>query len=410
MKKAIKTSAVLLSIIAMILLAVSISSASSLPDKFWVIEGDKLVITRDIPISVSLKNVGDDPGAKAVSTVGNSYTVDLKVLGLFPVKEARVEVVKENMAIPCGTTFGIKMYTEGVVIVGTSAIDTETGTQNPSKDAGIKEGDVIIKINGRDVSANEDVAGIFEASGGAEQLVEIKRKNETKTVKLVPAKSKIDGKYKGGLWVRDSSAGIGTMTFYEPQSGVFAGLGHGICDVDTGEIMPLMSGEIVPVSITGILRGENGAPGEIKGYFKQEISIGQLKINNETGVFGIASSPPVKGDAMPIAMKQQVKTGKAQIITTLADNKTSLYDIDIEKVNYNENNPTRNMVIKITDADLKKQTGGIIQGMSGSPIIQNGRIVGAVTHVFINDSERGYAIFAENMLKSAVEVPLKKAG
>ena len=406
MRKTIKVFAVICTVFSVLLLTVSFSSASNLPDKFWVIEGEQLIINRDVPISVFQKNIGNDK-AVPVSIAGQSYKANLKMLGIFPIKEVNVEIVKQNMVVPCGTSFGIKMYTQGVVIVGTSLVDGI----NPSKNAGIKEGDIILSIDKKMVNSNEDVANIIEQSAGKALTLSMKRKNESFETELIPILSKTDQIYKAGIWVRDSSAGIGTMTFYDPQSGAFGGLGHGICDVDTGEIMPLMSGEIVPVTITGIVKGADGAPGEIKGYFRQEISIGTLLLNNETGVFGKISTAPVKNiEALPVAMKQQVKTGYAQIITTLTENKVEYFDIEIEKVNYNENSPTRNMIIKITDKKLLDQTGGIIQGMSGSPIIQNGNIVGAVTHVFINDSKRGYGIFAENMLKSAKSAELKKVG
>jgi len=399
MRRAIRGFTVLLSVVSVIILAISFVSAGNLPDKFWVVEGETLVLKRELPISIQYVNAGQDTNTRQVSAVGTNYSVNLKVLGIFPVKQARVEVVKQRMVVPCGTAFGIKMYTEGVVVVGTASIDSDNGTKNPSAEAQIKEGDILLRINGKEVSSNEDVAKIIEESGGTPLSIKGKRKDKPFEATLTPVKSRSDGQYKAGLWVRDSSAGIGTLTFYEPGSGAFAGLGHGICDVDTGELLPLESGEIVPVAITGIVKGADGAPGELKGYFKAELSMGRITLNNETGVFGQMSSQPAKGEALPVAMKQQVKAGSAQIITTLGD-KAETYDIEIEKVNYNMATPTRNMVIKITDARLLEKTGGIIQGMSGSPILQNGMVVGAVTHVFVNDSEKGYGIFAENMLAS----------
>lgn len=206
--------------------------------------------------------------------------------------------------------------------------------------------------------------------------------------------------YKLGLWVRDSSAGIGTMTFYDPTTQVFGGLGHAITDVDTGEILPLGSGEIVSVDIEGAVKGQGGQPGELRGSFHTYDTIGSLEENRETGVFGVLTTPPEGGLLLPVALRQEVHTGPAQIYTTIDGRTPQLFDIEIERVNLTDANPTRNMVIRITDPELLTATGGIVQGQSGSPIVQDGRLVGAVTHVFINDPSRGYGIFAENMIET----------
>ncbi|MDF2567582.1 MAG: stage sporulation protein, partial [Oscillospiraceae bacterium] len=219
-----------------------------------------------------------------------------------------------------------------------------------------------------------------------------------------------DNTFKIGLWVRDSSAGIGTVTFYNPENSVFGGLGHAVCDVDTGQVMPIMSGEVVDVNINGVTRGSSGSPGELKGSFSSNKDSGSIAVNNETGVFGVLYQNPSNHSAIPIAMKQEVKTGKATIFTTVSGNTPQEYKINIEKVNLNDNSMTKNMVIKITDPELLQKTGGIVQGMSGSPIMQNGVLVGAVTHVFINDPTKGYGIFIENMYNhsKAVKTYYKK--
>ena len=205
------------------------------------------------------------------------------------------------------------------------------------------------------------------------------------------------------MWVRDSSAGIGTLTFYSPSSQVFAGLGHPVCDVDTGETLPLSSGEIVPAKIYSVNRGVSGTPGELRGGFEKG-TLGNLTVNGETGIYGTLSNLPTLNDPVPVAMKQQVKSGSAQVLTTIDGTTPKLYDIRIDQVRYNDSSPTRNMVIVITDQELLDKTGGIVQGMSGSPILQDGKLIGAVTHVFVNDPTKGFAIFAENMLKTAETV------
>ena len=304
--------------------------------------------------------------------------------------------------MPSGAAFGIKLYTDGVIIVGMSDLNSESaGINNPAYKAGIRVGDIILDLNGTKVSSNEDVASVVEKSEGKPIVAVIKRKNLSFTVKFTPQKSISDGVYKAGIWVRDSTAGIGTMTFFDPETGVFAGLGHGICDADTGEILPLMSGDVVGVTINGYVKGQKGTPGEVKGLFASDNVIGSLFSNCETGIYGKLNTLPQNTKAIPIAMCQQIKEGPAKIYCTLNGTSISSYDIVIEKVNYNDKIETKNMIVKVTDKKLLEMTGGIIQGMSGSPIEQDGKLVGAVTHVFINDPTRGYGIFIENMLKNS---------
>jgi stage IV sporulation protein B len=281
-----------------------------------------------------------------------------------------------------------------------SDIAVSGGSKNPAKDAGIKIGDVITSVDGYPVKSNSEMAAAIEKSTSDTLSVEGIRDGRTFTVTINPATAKSDGRRKIGLWVRDSSAGIGTMTYYDPALQIAAGLGHGICDVDTGEIMPCGSGEIVTANIYDIVKGTSGSPGELRGRFNTYVSLGEIIINDETGVFAY-SGKKFSGETMRIAMRQEVQAGYAQIYTTIDGNGPRYYDCEIQNVRYSDESPTKNMVIKITDSELLEKTGGIVQGMSGSPIIQNGLLVGAVTHVFVNDSSCGYAIFAENMESTA---------
>jgi len=226
-----------------------------------------------------------------------------------------------------------------------------------------------------------------------------------------PVQSAVDGKYKVGIWVRDSSAGIGTLTFFEKKTGIFAGLGHAVCDVDTGEIMPLAGGEAVEADIKGSYRGESGAPGELCGVFKNAV-IGTLLLNNDTGVYGQVSALRYENKQLPVAMSYEISTGSAQIIAEVNGDGEKYYDVEITKIYPNSDSHQKNMVIRVTDAELKKETGGIVQGMSGSPIIQDGMLVGAVTHVFVNNPEQGYAVFAQAMIDTVQELSgegMKKA-
>ena len=382
-----------------LLLGYIVTLSNSLPEQFSVVEGTDLYLNGAVEAGAPRTASGKAVEATSL-TAGSSYTAPLKLFGLFPVKDVAVKVVDLPVVVPCGTPFGIKIFTDGVLVVGMSDVDTANGPSNPARSAGIKAGDVILTINGKTVTTNEQVAEMVEQSGGKTMTFHIRRDNIAFDVKFVPAKSVNENRWKAGLWVRDSSAGIGTLTFYDPQSKTFGGLGHAVCDVDTGEILPLSTGEIVPARIFGVQKGVSGTPGELRGGFETG-TLGQLTVNSETGIFGSLTNLPSAVQTVPVCMKQQVKTGAAQILTTIDGTKPEWFDIRIDQVHYNDSSPTRNMVIVITDEELLEKTGGIVQGMSGSPILQDGKLVGAVTHVFVNDPTKGFAIFAENMLKTA---------
>ena len=378
--------------------------AQTLPDHFYVAQGESLALSTPLPIEESPSQL--EGTTQVYARAGTGYTTNLKLFGAVEIKEVDVQVVERELVVPSGAPFGIKMFTEGVVVVGLSDVDTGNGLINPAKEAGLKVGDIILEVDGQEVQFNEDISRIISQGNGEAAQVTAKRDDETFTVTVHPVKSATDGGYKAGIWVRDSSAGIGTMTYYDPQTMVFAGLGHAICDIDTGDIMPLSRGEIVDVCVTGVGKGYSGSPGEIKGTFQNDQQLGYLLVNNETGVFGRLTQNNLTGFAIPMALRQEVKTGPAQIYTTISGHKPQKYDIVIEKVNINDQSPTKNMIIQITDPELLEKTGGILQGMSGSPIIQDGKLVGAVTHVFVNDLCRGYGIFAENMQKTAKSVAI----
>lgn len=399
MRKAIHGFCILLTLGCGLLMAAVVRLAAELPEQFSVVEGSGLYLHGAVEVT-SQNTLSGQAIETASLRAGSTYTASLKLFGLFPVKDVAVKVVDLPVVVPCGTPFGIKMFTDGVLVVGMSDVDTASGPYNPARTAGMKEGDVIVTINRQTVSTTEQVAALVEQSGGKAMTFHIRRDNIAFDVKFVPAKSVNENRWKAGLWVRDSSAGIGTLTFYDPQTKTFGGLGHAVCDVDTGEILPLSSGEIVPARIYGVDKGVSGDPGELRGGFEAG-TLGELTVNGETGIYGALTHLPSPVQTVPVAMKQQVKTGSAQILTTIDGVKPKLYDIRIDQVRYNDSSPTRNMVILITDEELLNKTGGIVQGMSGSPILQDGKLVGAVTHVFVNDPTKGFAIFAENMLKTS---------
>lgn len=376
-------------------------AASLLPDTFYLMEGETLTIA-NLPFLSSKQKSGEVPAASA--QVGSSYNVELRLMGVLPVKTVRAEVSDRRKVTVCGTPFGIKMFSDGVMVVGFTDIYTGAGYKNPAKAAGLELGDYVISVNGQKVKSNEDLKAIVTESKGAALTVRYTRKGKTHTAKLIPAEDHLSGGFRTGMWVRDSSAGIGTLTFIDTATGVFGGLGHSVTDVDTGESLTLSSGEIVPVTLSGAVAGTPGVPGELRGSFSGGLPFGSIRQNGETGVYGILYSLSLGGTVMETAVMQEVKTGPAKVITTIDDRGPRAYDIEIERLAFNAEDPNKNMLIKVTDKELLAATGGIVQGMSGSPIIQNDRLVGAVTHVLVKDPTRGFGIFSENMLKTADSV------
>ena len=304
----------------------------------------------------------------------------------------------ETLVYLGGFPIGIKLYCDGVVVVDTQNVETSGAVLNPAQKAGILKGDIIKSIDGVKVTTNSEVSKIIEDSNGKELKMQILRNGEIKNVVFSSVYSTVSGGYKAGLWIRDSSAGIGTVTFYT-QDGEFASLGHAVCDVDTGELLPISSGETTDAKITGCYKGKSGAAGELCGILESK-STGKIIVNKSIGIYGVFNEVDTTKTLYPLCRKNEVKMGAAQIVTTVEEGKQEAFNIEIERIDY-ISGENKNLVIKVTDENLIGKTGGIIQGMSGSPIIQNGKLVGAVTHVFLNDPTGGYGIFAETMFEVA---------
>lgn len=325
---------------------------------------------------------------------------ELRFLGMLPLKRMEVAHYADIRLIPGGIPFGVKLYTEGVLVVGLEEVNSAGGPINPAADAGVRVKDVITHINGIPITGADSMSAQIEAAGGAPIRITYTRDGVPNTVTVTPVADVVDGRYKTGMWVRDSGAGIGTVTYIFPSTGEFGGLGHGICDSDTGELIPMQRGVVMDVNVNGVVRGEVGAPGELKGSFLS-FKRGALLRNTPCGVFGVFSSlPDCSAEALPIALRSEIKCGPAQIRCTLDESGPRYYGIEITSINKNTSG-SKSFVIHVTDPALLEKTGGIVQGMSGSPIIQDGRLVGAVTHVLINDPSRGYGIFIETMLDAA---------
>ena len=380
-----------------------------LPDRFTVSQGQEVCIGQLVQSSPV-----DEEGrtlAAVAAKAGEQYRVRLKLGGILPLKEATVSVTEESVVTVCGIPFGIKLYTDGVLVVELEDVTTGMGQVNPAAAAGVRVGDVIVAVNGEAVNTSESVATYISNSSGRPVTLRLRRDGVEFDAMLTPVRPTEGDGYRAGMWIRDSAAGVGTLTFYDSASGVFGGLGHAMCDVDTGGTMPLSSGEIVPARIFGIKKGKSGTPGELRGCFETG-TLGELLRNGSDGLYGQMTVFPLGGETMPVARRQQVHIGAAQIRCTLDGMTPRWFDVEIEQVRYSGLNKDRHMVVRITDTELLALSGGIVQGMSGSPIVQDGRLIGAITHVLVEDPARGYGVFAENMLetaKSVVEQQAKEA-
>ena len=394
LKKCIRIVSVICFFVSGVIMMLLVVGYVRIPDEMTITEYDEINVGKTY-VCQALVNYG----AEDVSPVETEYSTSVKLFNIFPIKSAKVKVSRRKYVVPGGNAFGIRLYTKGVMIIRIDGVTTQSGNVSPGKAAGLKEGDMIISVDGVDVYRNRELSAIFASSGGKTLKLEIERDSKKKEISFTPVLCSEDSTYKGGLWIRDSTAGIGTVTWYDRTNGIFAGLGHAVCDADTGEIMPLSGGDAVEAEIKGCYKGTNGSAGELCGVFSSG-SIGSLYINGETGVYGIMDSFDTDDKVVPVALRQEVKTGAAQIICTVDDTGAEYYNIEIRKI-FDGTDNQRNMVIKITDPVLLEKTGGIVQGMSGSPILQNGMLVGAVTHVFVDDPTEGYAIFAQNMTETA---------
>ena len=339
--------------------------------------------------------------AAASITEAPAERVTIKLFGLIPIKEAEIKRTEAPLLIPGGSPIGIKLLTDGVVVVSTQQV---AGGCNPAGDAGIEPGDCILTANGEILNSSNRLAEIIMGSHGEEINMTVRRDGREFTACVTPRFSEAEGTFKAGLWIKDSSAGVGTMTYIDPESGCFGALGHPISDADTQKILPLGSGEIVDVTITGCDKGAVGCPGELFGTFLSGLAAGNIRRNCDQGIFGSLTYIGGRAEAIPIAFKTEVETGPATILTTVSGSTPKEYTVEIDKISLSEAASTKNIIIRVTDPELLSITGGIVQGMSGSPIIQNGKIIGAVTHVFVSDPTMGYGIFIENMLEASVEL------
>lgn len=395
----------ILIIFVLLIIYVYICNICMLPNNIVLMQGELLNLNTVLGIelkSSETMQASSNLNKKIIEQTGK-MDLNLNLFNIFPVKDVTVNVIPKTTVIPVGKAIGMKMYTEGVLVVGMSEIEGEKPYQN----SGIEAGDSIVEIDNTKVDNTDDLIECVNNSRGKEVEIRYVSGEEEKVANITPVKTS-DNEYKLGLWVRDAAAGVGTLTFYEPSTKNFASLGHGINDVDTLELLNIANGELVTTDIIDIVKGTDGAPGEIRGSIDGGITLGNISKNTSFGVYGditnVAGLDLSKSKEMEVANRSEIKTGKAEILCELENGKTENYEIEIQKIFTENNENNKSMLIKVTDDRLIEKTGGIIQGMSGSPIIQNGKFIGAVTHVLVNDAKTGYAVFADLMIKQMREV------
>lgn len=401
MKKIVSISLILMILVIVYSYALAIMN---LPDTLIVFEGENLKINTIYGLNIQLKDKSYETMLTSSNIGETSFIKEGKTkltasLFKFNIKDIEVNVIDKTTVIPVGEVVGIKMYTKGVLVVGMAEIEGEkpySGTQ-------IQEGDIITNVNDEEVANTSDLIKSINKSNG--HVVEITYINngETKECNITPVQTK-DGEYKIGLWVRDSAAGIGTVTFYEPESKSFVALGHGITDIDTNELINISSGELVTTKILSIIKGESGTPGKIQGTIENQKNIGTIYRNTSLGIYGkVTQTSNLLVDyskTMEVAIRDEIRLGKAKILCDLEnDEGIQEYEIEIVRKFSNNNYDNKSMLIKVTDERLIEKTGGIVQGMSGSPIVQNGKFIGAVTHVIVNNPKEGYAVFGDMLIK-----------
>lgn len=378
-------------VLAAALLAAIAFSYMNIPDTLvlykgnaW--EGENINFSN---LDASIETVGE----AIVPTKTGEYRASLSIFGI-PYKAITLKVLEEKEVVLGGEAIGIRLYSDGLIVVGVGKINGDE--KSPAERAGIKTGDVITRINDEKVGSPEEFSQkIAEAQG--EVSLEIKRGSTVKSFEITPETSAYDGIKRVGLWVRDSTAGVGTLTYIDPEAGVYGALGHSVSDTDTGVRFEVLSGSIERCGIGGIVKGQRGSPGELQGVFYNNAEVlGDIGKNTTSGIFGKIKS--FDGDRVKVGLKGEIECGKAYIRTSLDGENVEEYEIEILKVSSNAKNPSKGLTIAVTDERLLEKTGGIVQGMSGSPIIQNGKFIGAVTHVLVNDPRKGYGVLAETML------------
>lgn len=379
----------------LIMLYIYVANITLIPEQIILLENEPYKIKKFIGVDT----------IETVSTAndnGNTLNVDVTLFGN-KVKNITVDTIENVEVVPIGKIIGMKLYTNGVLIVGMSEIENmENELVSPFANCDIKEGDTIVKVNETEIENIDNLKNVVNRCNGENVLLTLVRDGTVVTSNITPVQTESD-EYKLGLWVKDAATGVGTITYYEKNTGSFAALGHGIVDNDTDKLIDIDSGEVVTSDVMSITKAEINRPGEIRGTIINQKTIGNVQKNTQFGIYGrlenLASLNIDASQAMPVALRDEIQMGDAKLLCSLDGKTNKEYDIKIEKIYTNNNYDNKSMLIRITDEDLLEKTGGIIRGLSGAPILQNGKFVGAVTNVLVSNPEIGYAIFGDMMIK-----------
>ncbi len=388
-----------------------------LPDALVLRAGEEMRLSWGLPLRVQV----EQPDAAVISSGDETLQdvavtdvelaalseghaqVRLSLFGGWPFKNVDVRVEESRVLVPGGQAIGVALHTSGVLVVGTS--DLTGGGANPAQEAGLQPGDVIRSIDGQEIENAQHLTQLVNARGGETVEMVVQRTGREMHMRISPVRDALDGQYRLGVWVRDSTAGVGTLSFYDPESGAFGALGHAITDVDTGESLTVRDGDIMHADIVDVLKGERGEPGELKGSFlKEGETFGSILLNNAFGIYGQSDETlvnPLYPQGLPVGSRYSVHEGKASILSTVDGDTVREYEVEITRCVQQGSPAQKGMILRVTDPELLERTGGIVQGMSGSPILQDGHIIGAVTHVYVNDPTQGYGMYIEWMLEQA---------
>lgn len=388
---------IVITILFLLIIYMYISNVTLIPKQIVLLEGENYKIRTLLGIDVIQTSA-------VVSENGNTSQVNLNMFGN-TVKQINVTRLENIEVIPVGKIIGLKLYTNGVLIVGMSEIENVNHQkERPYENLNIQEGDTILKVNDLEIQTIENLQKEINKSDGKNiDLTILKEDGTIETSNIKPVKVS-NTEYKLGLWVKDAATGVGTLTYYEPNSKSFAALGHGITDSDTDKLIDIDSGNIVTSKIVSIQKGEQGKPGEIRGSIINQPTIGKVYKNTEFGIYGeLTNLSNIKfnySNKLKVALREEIQEGNAKVLCSLDGNETEEYNIKIEKIYKDNNEDNKSMLIEVTDKNLINKTGGIIRGLSGAPIIQNGKFIGAITNVLVNSPTKGYAIFGDIMIKN----------
>ena len=387
-----------------------VTNITSIPDNIILFKNESLTLSTIFGVEVQKIEIPEDYEVVPISsnaTSNDNYvekeTYNVSLFGKINLKQIEVNSIPNTEVVPLGNLIGLKLYTDGVLVVGMSEIDgIDEKKYKPYENCGIEEGDMIVEINNTIVTSTADLVQCVNASKGSRIEIKYIKDGNILETSITPVKTSSTS-YKLGLWVRDAAAGVGTVSFYDPNSKTFAALGHGIMDVDTEDLLTIATGDFITTDIISIEKGEEGNPGKIQGSIDRQSKIGQVVKNTPFGVYGYLTDVSKLGvdvsNTVEVALRDEIEKGPATIICTLENGKKEEYSVEIEKIYKSNNEDNKSMLVKVTEERLLEKTGGIIQGMSGSPLMQNGKLVGALTHVLVNDPTTGYAVFADIMVK-----------